>query len=584
LTPLGFFGTENLRWGTMKKLCGGASFIACFCTFLGVYALPTGEYVESGGARFREVGQSRLDITCQDLTVINWDKFSVEAHEHLIFHLKEGDRVLNQVDGHLSGLQMSRILGTLESKGNIFLINPAGILIGKDAVIDVGSLVASTLQMKSSEFLALKDLGAGGAFELSLSGKSASKIVNFGNIHASIGSILLFAPEIEQKGTLSAPEGNIGLYAAYTAFIELKKKAHPIIKAHIDPKSYPRKHRQGITQEGAIEALKVEMQSASHAYALAINQTGHIEAKRLCEEGGKIYLRAESGKISQSGELKAGGGEIALLGPEIALEGGSEIDVSSSLRGGRILLGQDGTHTLSLEKGARLSADGILSAAGGEIKCFTSALFNMEAEVSVQGGFSGGNGGHFLLQMPQSGLFNFDGIIDAKAPRGQEGALALIGPFGTRHFIRGAGHLKFDSSGAFTQPSYSMQVRSLNPFFKPKIMKNLEIKPALKKVVAPKLQLSETKISQRARVVSVDIASGLLNSTELGSSPRSSFTRQRVEGMFSRPKVAKVKTEPKAKGHSTFSHKGKKTKKSQKQKKSKVSKIKKHPGYPGRPT
>jgi len=54
--------------------------------------------------------------------------------------------------------------------------------------------------------------------------------------------------------------------------------------------------------------------------------------------------------------------------------------------------------------------------------------------------------------------------------------------------------------------------------------------------------------------------------------------------MFSITKVAKVKTEPKAKGHSTFSHKGKKTKKSQKQKKSKVSKIKKHPGYPGRPT
>lgn len=576
----------------MKKLCGGAGFIACICTLLGVHALPAGEYVESGGARFKEVGQSRLDITCQDLTVINWDTFSIDAHEHLIFHLKEGERVLNQVDGHFSGLQMSRILGTLESKGDIFLVNPAGILIGKDAFIDVGSLVASTLQIKSSEFLALKDLKDGGAFELSLSGGSASKIVNLGKVHASIGSIMLFAPEIENYGALEAPTGNVGLYSTYTALIELKKKSHPLIRAKIDCCAEPRQHSRGITQEGAIEALKVEMESASHAYALAINQAGHIEAKSISSEGGKIYLRAHSGRISHAGSISAAGGEVTLSAPEISLECGSEIDVSSKFKAGRILLGSKGTQALSLHKGAELYADGLISASGGEIKCFSEGSFEMEALARVQGGFHSGHGGNFLVQTPKDGFFEFNGSIDAKAPRGWEGAIALIGPFGKRQYLRACGSLEFDSSGSITLSRYPRLVRALNPFFKEKkalCSKELTLK-VQKAPLKPKVNKVEPKshrpqLDVKSRPLSVDVASGLMSSKELGSSHHSSFTKQRVEGMFSRPKSIKAKKAPKTKGRVAHSHRGKKSKKSQKQKKiKKASKAKKNPRYPGQPT
>ena len=47
-------------------------------------------------------------------------------------------------------LAVSLIHGTLQANGNVYLINPNGILVGPGANINVGSLIASTLDVPDS--------------------------------------------------------------------------------------------------------------------------------------------------------------------------------------------------------------------------------------------------------------------------------------------------------------------------------------------------------------------------------------------------------------------------------------------------
>mgnify|MGYP002131590428 CR=1 FL=1 len=56
---------------------------------------------------------------------------------------------VNRVTSH----NPSEILGLITAPGSVFLINPSGIIFGRSAVVDVGSLVASTLTASTSDLL-----------------------------------------------------------------------------------------------------------------------------------------------------------------------------------------------------------------------------------------------------------------------------------------------------------------------------------------------------------------------------------------------------------------------------------------------
>ena len=59
--------------------------------------------------------------------------------------------VLNRVG---AGQSASSILGSLQSNGRVFLINPNGIVFGAGSQVNVAGLVASTLNLSDADFLA----------------------------------------------------------------------------------------------------------------------------------------------------------------------------------------------------------------------------------------------------------------------------------------------------------------------------------------------------------------------------------------------------------------------------------------------
>ena len=104
-----------------------------------VQALPAGGQSESATIK---VSGSTMDISGAANNVINWQSFSIGKNETVSF---DANNYLNLVNGP----DVSNIYGTLKGAGNIFLVNPNGIVFGSGAVINVGSLTASTAPINS---------------------------------------------------------------------------------------------------------------------------------------------------------------------------------------------------------------------------------------------------------------------------------------------------------------------------------------------------------------------------------------------------------------------------------------------------
>ena len=101
-----------------------AAVAACFM------ADPT---VVNGSATFNQAGNT-LTVTNSHGAIINWQQFSIGAGQTTHFQQSSSaSTVLNRVLGG----NVSAIYGTLSSNGQVWLVNPAGIMVGAGGVVDV---------------------------------------------------------------------------------------------------------------------------------------------------------------------------------------------------------------------------------------------------------------------------------------------------------------------------------------------------------------------------------------------------------------------------------------------------------------
>ena len=87
--------------------------------------------------------------------VIQWKDFSIGANATVNFSKTDGGsfNTLNYVN---SG-NLSQIYGTINAdKGNIYIVNPAGVQIGNSAQINVGSLYVSNKNMSDDQLKAFQ--------------------------------------------------------------------------------------------------------------------------------------------------------------------------------------------------------------------------------------------------------------------------------------------------------------------------------------------------------------------------------------------------------------------------------------------
>ena len=121
-------------------------------------ALPTGPTVAAGTATFSTAGGT-LTIANSNNAIINWQGFSIGAGETARFNQPSASSaVLNRV----VTASPSSIFGSLTSNGNVFLVNPNGIVFGAGSQVSVGGLSVSTLDITDANFLAGNYTFAGG--------------------------------------------------------------------------------------------------------------------------------------------------------------------------------------------------------------------------------------------------------------------------------------------------------------------------------------------------------------------------------------------------------------------------------------
>ena len=195
------------RWMLAGMLAGALSMPAT------VGALPEGGTVVAGSAEIVQTAPDRLDIFQQtERAVIDWNSFNIGADEHVNF---EQPSTVADVLNRVLGSGATEILGRLTATGRVFLSNADGVRFGATARVDVGSLVATTIDILDRDFMA-------GNFEFGHADDAASRDINEGLITVARGGIAaLVAPWVENSGVIQARLGRVALVSGETFTLDL---------------------------------------------------------------------------------------------------------------------------------------------------------------------------------------------------------------------------------------------------------------------------------------------------------------------------------------------------------------------------
>ena len=349
-------------------------------------ALPPNGEVTAGSATFSSPNADTLHINQHtDKVVIEYPSFSIGSGETVQFIQPDSNSIaLNRVIGS----DVSQIFGQLQANGQVFLVNSNGIVFAPGSRVDVGGLVATTLNINDADFMAsnFKFVQADGA---------QNSVINQGQLHAiPEGYIALIATRVTNEGTITADFGNVALVSADQVQIQIAGHQFAI---QTDAASWNGivDNQNTIQADGGVVLL--EANTENRLFETVVNNDGVIKANRLENRGGEIWLKGGSqGDVWQSGSLDASGvddsgGQVSITGHRIAHSG--EIKVSGNNDGGQVdLLADD---TVVLTSGSVIQANAGIDGNGGEIKAFSpnTAIFREGAAISATGGSQSGDGG-----------------------------------------------------------------------------------------------------------------------------------------------------------------------------------------------
>ncbi len=312
-------------------------------------ALPHGALVRSGSASWQVSGAAAnplLRVQQQsDRVVLDWQNFDIGRQASVRFEQPNAQSVaLNQI----RGAAPSQIEGQLMANGRVYLSNPQGVLFSPTAQVDVGGLVATTLQADMAAWARGESVWLKDALT-----PSTARVENAGVLRAAAkGFVALMAPEVRNLGTVSAPEGTVAL-------------------GHGD------RIRFTFNDQGGLKGWEV---SAATLGALVENREAILAPDGQVLLSAVALHRLQAGVIQQSGRIQANslrsvGGRIVLEADRIELASGSVTEANGALGGGEIRVGGDwqgqgalrSATEVRLEKNARVAANATQQGTGGSV-------------------------------------------------------------------------------------------------------------------------------------------------------------------------------------------------------------------------
>ena len=270
-------------------------------------ANPVGGTVSSGKATISTPtsGTVQIDQTTK-IVIINWNSFNIAGGETTKFVQPNASSIaVNRIGGN----DPSTILGSLLANGKVVLINGNGILFGKGATVNVGSLLATTSDASDADI-------ASGKAKFDKAGNPNAQIINQGNITAASGGMVgLVAPAVSNSGTITAKLGTVQLGASNVFTVDFTGDglvSFPVdgnvVAAAIDKNGKPVEAL--VVNDGKISGGTVILtaRAAANLVTNVISMKGEIVATSAHQSGGKIVLDGgQSGDVAVSGALNASG-------------------------------------------------------------------------------------------------------------------------------------------------------------------------------------------------------------------------------------------------------------------------------------
>ncbi|MEQ1685550.1 MAG: MBG domain-containing protein [Burkholderiaceae bacterium] len=393
--------------------------------FVLAQTLPTAPSVVQGSANVTRPGAGQMNVQQNSQNVvINWQSFSIGANGRVVFNQPNSQSVaLNRV----TGSDPSAIFGSLSANGKVFLVNPNGVLFGAGASVNVGGLVASTLNISDSDFSA-------GRYNFTRGNAAPAGVVNEGTIQAAPGGVIaLVGSTISNSGTMAAPQGTVALASGKTVTLDFQGDGLTQLRVTEADLQALAANTGTLAADGGRVLMLAD---ATQATGFVVNQGGIVRARSLMQGPGGVLIAGGAGDVSVTGSIDTQGGsgrrggDVTVSGRNVGLLDAGRIDASGDQGGGQVQLvatsvaGAGGGVVVARD--TQINVDAITRGNGGRVD-LTGDYARTLGTVSARGGAQGGDGG--LVKLNVSGGVETTGMkVDASAAHGVAGTLN-IDPF-----------------------------------------------------------------------------------------------------------------------------------------------------------
>ncbi len=342
-------------------------------------ASPQGHDVKYGNVTVHYGANNTIVNITSNNAIINWQSLNTLPGEVLQFlQRSSSSAVLNRITSALP----TQFDGALIANGRVFIVNPAGVIFGESATVNVSQLVVSGLNISNEDFL-------NGVYRFE---GGYGDVINKGNISAE--KVALIGKHVLNAGTIISPNGYVIMAAGDKVFL-----GQPNSNIIVEVGSLATEGIADVVNEGVIEADNGQIiLAAGDIFSRAIKNLGTLAAR-------VGTVTASAARVGQLGTVdvdgvEGDGGTVRLTASEVVTLGSESITTANA--------GENGD--------------------GGEVIVFSpeKALFRKGAKIEAKGGAVSGDGGY--IDVSGKEYVEVEGSIDLSAANGKSGEF-LIDPY-----------------------------------------------------------------------------------------------------------------------------------------------------------
>jgi filamentous hemagglutinin family protein len=371
-----------------------------------------------------------------------FQQFGLSADQRATF---QANPTVGNIFSRVTGGNASVINGLLQVTGgnaNLFLINPAGVIFGKNARLDLpGSFTATTataLEFSGQKWLNVNGLNQYGDLTGNVTGyawlnNAPNAVVNAGELQVKPGQqVMLSGGTVINTGTIAALGGKVTIAAVTGEKLIRVSQDNQVLSLDL-PLAAKSELSQNTT---AIAPTRLPQllagRDVAEATGIAIAPNGDVELRSgqapipLTPNQAVVY---DQPQVIVAGEITAP--NIDVIGERIDLQA-ANLNANQAAGGGQIRVGGDfqgqgdlpKAQRVNVDAASRLTADATVQGDGGKVIVWSDGATQFAGEASAKGGVQSGNGG--LVETSGKQTLNVDGArVNASAVQGKAGEWLL---------------------------------------------------------------------------------------------------------------------------------------------------------------